>query len=128
MISISRNRSGGPGLCALIVAALCIVVFLPRTASADTTTAQLQAAAAKGYVSRQIDLAAAYFVGKGVAQNLKLAAYWYEKAAERAGDPDAQNEIGFLYQTEHWLCYLRMPDARCIGTSWRRPADVSRRK
>ena len=98
MISISRNRSGRPEMRILIVAALCIVVFLPRAASADTTTAQLQAAAEKGYVSRQIDLAAAYFVGKGVTQNLKLAAYWYEKAAEN-GDADAQNEIGYLYQT-----------------------------
>jgi TPR repeat protein len=98
MISISHNRGGGPELRILIVAALCIVVFLPRTASADTATAQLQAAAEKGYVSRQIDLAAAYFIGKGVPQNLRLAAYWYEKAAEN-GDADAQNEIGFLYQT-----------------------------
>jgi len=33
--------------------------------------AQLQAAAEKGYVLRQIDLAAAYFIGKRVPENLK---------------------------------------------------------
>jgi TPR repeat protein len=98
MLSNSRNRCRGAKLCFFISAALCIVVVLPPAASGDTTTAQLQASAEKGYVSRQIDLAAAYFIGKGVPQNLKLAAYWYQRAAEN-GDPDAQNEIGFLYQT-----------------------------
>jgi uncharacterized protein len=97
MVSISRDRNDfQKSIC--IVALLCIVVFLPPVAAGDTVTTQLQAAAEKGNVSQQIDLAAAYVVGKGVSQNLKLAAYWYEKAAE-SGDPDAQNEIGFFYQT-----------------------------
>jgi uncharacterized protein len=47
-------------------------------------------------VDEQLNLATDYFVGRGVARDLKLAAHWYEKAAE-AGDPEAQMEIGYLY-------------------------------
>lgn len=45
----------------------------------------------------EIELAAAYLMGRGVAQDEKQAAYWYQKAAE-AGDPEAQKQIGYLYQ------------------------------
>ena len=46
---------------------------------------------------QQFKLGSAYLTGDGVQQNDKLAAFWYEKAAE-AGDPDAQNDLGYLYQ------------------------------
>jgi len=59
---------------------------------------QLQAAADKGFIPQEIELAAAYFTGKGVTQDVRMAAHWYERAAE-SGDPEAENEIGFLYQT-----------------------------
>jgi TPR repeat protein len=98
MIRFYRIRANHPALRVFFVVAFCIVVFVPAAAYGDADTTQLQAAAEMGHVSRQIDLAAAYFIGKGVPQNLKLAAYWYERAAEN-GDPDAQNEIGYLYQT-----------------------------
>jgi hypothetical protein len=45
----------------------------------------------------KVRLAAAYWNGDGVPRNEKLAAYWYEKAAQ-TGDPGAQNEIGYFYQ------------------------------
>jgi uncharacterized protein len=48
-------------------------------------------------VSQQIQLAAAYMIGRGVKQDDKLAAYWYEKAAQ-AGDPQAQKQIGYFYE------------------------------
>jgi TPR repeat protein len=47
---------------------------------------------------KEIEMGDAYFTGHGVSQDLKLAAYWYEKAAG-FGDPLAQNQIGYFYQT-----------------------------
>jgi uncharacterized protein len=49
-------------------------------------------------IQQQIELAAAYFTGHGVPQNEKLAAYWYERAAD-AGDPEAEKQIGYFYAT-----------------------------
>lgn len=49
-------------------------------------------------VNQEIKLAGNYFTGRGVAQDLKLSAYWYEKAAE-AGDPEAQTQIGYFYES-----------------------------
>lgn len=48
-------------------------------------------------IDQEIKLAGDYMVGRGVAQDAKEAAYWYERAAG-AGDPDAQLEIGYLYE------------------------------
>jgi TPR repeat protein len=47
---------------------------------------------------KEIALANAYLKGDGVPQDLRLAAFWYEKAAGY-GDPLAQNLIGYCYQT-----------------------------
>jgi TPR repeat protein len=51
----------------------------------------------RGHVSKETALGEAYLTGKGVPQDIKQAAYWYEKAAG-LGDPVAQNQIGYLYQ------------------------------
>ncbi|MGA2570975.1 MAG: tetratricopeptide repeat protein [Terracidiphilus sp.] len=48
-------------------------------------------------IDQEIKLAGDYMVGRGVVQDVKEAAYWYEKAAG-AGDPDAQLETGYLYE------------------------------
>jgi uncharacterized protein len=48
-------------------------------------------------VDQQIKLAGDYLAGRGVAQDPKLAAYWYEKAAG-SGDPHAELQIGYLYE------------------------------
>ncbi len=77
-----------------IILALCGNVAL----GVDVKIPQIRTAAEKGNVSQEIELAADYYVGRGVPQDLKLAAYWYEKAAE-SGDSEAQNEVGYLYQT-----------------------------
>jgi uncharacterized protein len=74
------------------------IIAPPAALARYSDIPQLQAAAEKGYVPQQIELAAAYFTGQGVRQDAKLAAYWYEKAA-KSGDPEAENEIAFLYQT-----------------------------
>jgi hypothetical protein len=54
-----------------------------------------------GFASRttrkQIELAGNYLAGHGVPQDLKRAAFLYEKAAG-AGDPWAQLQIGYLYE------------------------------
>jgi uncharacterized protein len=47
-------------------------------------------------VQEQIKLAGDYLIGRGVAQDLKLAAYWYEKAAG-SGNPQAEMQIGYFY-------------------------------
>ncbi len=49
-------------------------------------------------IEGQIALANAYFIGRGVPKDAKMAAYWFERAAN-LGDPSAQNEVGFFYQT-----------------------------
>jgi TPR repeat protein len=58
---------------------------------------RIQAGAANGSIEDETRLGAAYLLGSGVAQDEKLAAYWYEKAAN-AGDPVAQKQIGYLYE------------------------------
>jgi len=97
MIPSYRGCIRGYGLCAAL-ALISGAVFAPGARAANESIPQLQAAAQKGLVNQQIELASAYFVGDGVPQDVKLAAHWYQKAAE-SGDPEAENEIGFLYQT-----------------------------
>ena len=83
----------------VIVAGISAVFLLnvEKVGAVDPDIPRLQADAERGSVKQEILLGAAYFVGRGVAQNEKLAAYWYEKAAN-AGDPGAQNQIGYLYE------------------------------
>ena len=70
-------------------------------AHADTGTAtdlvHVRALAEQGSIRDEIVLARDYFTGTGVAQDPKMAAYWYEKAAGY-GSPEAQDEIGYFYQ------------------------------
>ena len=74
-----------------------IVVAVPSSAHATTPDiSRLRAEAERGSIKDEVELGAAYFAGRGVAQDEKLAAYWYEKAAN-AGDPAAQLEIGYFY-------------------------------
>jgi uncharacterized protein len=48
-------------------------------------------------IQEQVQLAGEYLAGRGVAQDSKRAAFWYEKAAG-AGDPRAELQIGYLYE------------------------------
>jgi TPR repeat protein len=65
--------------------------------AADPDIPRLQAYAQRGSIKEEVELGAAYFAGRGVHQDEKLAAYWYEKAAN-AGDPVAQKQIGYFYE------------------------------
>jgi TPR repeat protein len=65
-------------------------------AAADPDIPRLQADAQRGSIRQEVQLGAAYFAGRGVQQDEKQAAYWYEKAAN-AGDPGAQKQIGYFY-------------------------------
>jgi len=47
---------------------------------------------------RNSQLAVAYQFGKGVDQDIYEAIRWYRMAAN-GGDPNAQNNLGYLYQT-----------------------------
>jgi uncharacterized protein len=60
------------------------------------TVAELQTKAAHGFVIQELELAADYFVGRGVPRDLAQAAYWYRKAADQ-GNPSAQTNLGYLY-------------------------------
>ena len=75
-----------------------IVLAVPASMHAlSPDIPRLESDAQRGSIKQQIELGAAYFAGRGVAQDEKRAAYWYEKAAN-AGDPGAQMEIGYFYQ------------------------------
>ncbi|HEY4379490.1 MAG TPA: tetratricopeptide repeat protein [Acidobacteriaceae bacterium] len=58
---------------------------------------RIEARAGQGFLKEELELATAYFTGDGVVQDAKLAAYWYEKAAE-GGSPEAQNQVGYFYE------------------------------
>ena len=59
---------------------------------------RVQAEAERGSIKQEVELGAAYLMGRGVPQDEKRAAYWYEKAAN-AGYPGAQMQTGYFYQT-----------------------------
>jgi uncharacterized protein len=82
---------------AIVGAAVCLSLHSIAVFAADMDVRHLQARAERGSVKQQIELGAAYFVGRGVLRDERLAAYWYEKAAN-AGDPVAQKQIGYFYQ------------------------------
>ena len=84
---------------ALFVVAIQSVIWPPQSAflyASDISRVQSQAE--HGLIAQEIELAAAYLAGRGVPRDEKKAAYWYEKAAN-AGDPGAQQQIGYFYQT-----------------------------
>lgn len=69
----------------------------PHAFAVDPDIPRIQAGAEKGSIQQEIELAGAYFEGRGVSRDEKQAAYWYEKAAN-SGDPGAQLQIGFFYE------------------------------
>jgi TPR repeat protein len=81
-----------------MTAMICLSCSGSLSIAADVNIQELQRAAERGYISKQIQLAGDYLAGRGVPQDAKRAAYWYKKAAE-SGDPWAANQLGFLYQT-----------------------------
>jgi hypothetical protein len=76
---------------------LAFMCLLFATSSACADIPRIEADAERGSVQKQIQLGAAYFLGRGVQRSEEMAAFWYEKAAN-SGDPVAQEEIGYFYQ------------------------------
>ncbi len=89
---VLRSNAGAFGLGVILIG-------LPALARAGSNPdiPRLEAGAERGSIKEEIELGAAYFAGRGVLQDEKRAAYWYEKAAN-AGDPGAQMQIGYFYQ------------------------------
>jgi uncharacterized protein len=85
----------------VFVPLLISMLWTPVSASADPSVAndvkQVRKLAEQGSVRDEITLADDYFIGSGVPQDAKMAAFWYEKAASH-GSPEAQNQIGYFYQ------------------------------
>jgi len=76
---------------------LLLLALPPAAQASDPDIPRLQVDAQRGSIKQQVELGAAYFTGRGVPQDEKRAAYWYEKAAN-AGDPGAQKQIGYFYE------------------------------
>jgi len=77
--------------------ALVLLAAPASVRAADPDIPRLQVDAERGSIKQQLELASAYFAGRGVSQDEKRAAYWFEKAAN-AGDPGAQAQIGYFYE------------------------------
>ncbi|HZP05265.1 MAG TPA: tetratricopeptide repeat protein [Terracidiphilus sp.] len=97
MTGIVRRRVGRRQASVAAGVALIVLIHASAARAVNPDIPQVEARAERGSIQQQIQLAGAYFTGSGVEQNDRLAAYWYEKAAN-AGDPYAQKQIGFFYQ------------------------------
>jgi len=76
----------------------CILMSAATSSRAlDTNVPRQQPGPENRSVKQEIQLAASYLAGRGVVQDFAQSAYWYERAAN-AGDPLAQNEIGYFYE------------------------------
>ena len=85
---------------AISLASCCVLFSAPTKMLAEPAAADIPSTTVgpePRSVDQQIKLAGDYLAGRGVAQNLNLAAYWYEKAAG-SGDPLAELQIGYLYE------------------------------
>jgi hypothetical protein len=66
-----------------LLAVLCLWPAISAEAKPDTleerpaSLAEVQTKAAKGFVKQELELAADYFVGRGVPKDLTQSAYWY---------------------------------------------------
>jgi TPR repeat protein len=80
--------------------ATCLAPILLISAgvrAADHNISKLLVDAERGSIRDEVELGAAYLTGRGVPQDEKRAAYWYEKAAN-SGEPGAQKQIGEFFQ------------------------------
>jgi hypothetical protein len=107
------------------LATLCLLYSMSAEAKRDTqldhpsNVAEIQIKAAQGFVKQELELAAAYFAGRGVAKDLAQAAYWYRKAADQ-GNPAAQVYLGYLYSAG-----IGVPQDTAEAIRWYRRAASS---
>jgi TPR repeat protein len=74
-----------------------VAAFASNLSPVEPDVAPIQDGVETHSMEKELKLGMAYFIGQGVVQDRKLAAFWYEKAA-KAGDPVAQLQMGYLYQ------------------------------
>ena len=99
---------------------LSLLGALTTEVKADTTgVAELETKAARGYVKQQLELAAAYFAGRGVPKDLTQSAYWYRKAADQ-GNPAAQVYLGYMYTVG-----MGVPQDKAEAVRWYRRAAAA---
>ena len=97
-MSFHRNSATSFPISFFLILAACIgIAYQPEASATERNLSKIQTGAERGSILKEIELGAAYLSGKGVARDLKQAAYWYEKAAN-SGDPGAQLEVGYFYQ------------------------------
>lgn len=68
--------------------------------------------AESGNVKAQHDLGYLYASASGIAQNMTIAAQWYQKAADQ-GHPNAQFNLGYLYENGQGV-----PKDLALAESW----------
>lgn len=90
-----------------------------RNAPPPSNLTEIETKAARGFVKQQLELAAAYFAGNGVAKDLAQSAYWYREAADQ-GDPAAQVYLGYLYYAG-----LGVPQNTAEAIRWYRRAAAA---
>ncbi|WP_308388449.1 tetratricopeptide repeat protein [Acidithiobacillus sp. AMEEHan] len=83
-------------LTAVLVAVSPLWSFAAGNSLSTQKIEQLQRSAKLGYGPAQYELGLAYAAGDGVPQNLQLAAFWWQKAAENL-DAAAQLQLGTAY-------------------------------
>ncbi|MEY2340770.1 tetratricopeptide repeat protein [Acidithiobacillus sp. IBUN Pt1247-S3] len=86
---------------AILLAAVLLVITPVYSVAADNGLSSakiqhLQRSAKLGYGPAQYELGLAYAAGDGVPQNLQLAAFWWQKAAENL-NAAAQLQLGTAY-------------------------------
>jgi TPR repeat protein len=85
-----------------LLAAVCLLHALAAEAKLGAqeeipaAVAQVETKAAQGFMKQELELAADYFVGKGVPKDLAQSAYWFRQAADQ-GNPAAQVYLGYMY-------------------------------
>ena len=94
------SPTGSNRLFVIALAVTCVLFATPPkiVAATDPDVPVTRNAPEPHNVAEQMKLAQDYLDGRGVEQDAKKAAYWYEKAAG-AGDPFAQFETGYFYET-----------------------------
>lgn len=85
---------------ALTLAVTCVLIAGPKkiVAATNPDVPATRNAPEPRNLAEQIKLAQDYLDGRGVEQDVKKAAYWYEKAAG-AGDAFAEFETAYFYET-----------------------------
>ena len=92
----TTNSNSRVFLTALLVIGFAHAAFV--LAPGQKAFAASDVLSSKNEIAIDMARARAYLKGNGVQQDFKQAAYWYERAAG-FGDPVAQNQIGYFYQT-----------------------------